>query len=225
MFLVGKNAHCENKIYLAELYRCLSGKLWYLQHQCVGDTIVYHWASDIFFAMSLQGFRNTTPFTDLPIDDSVDDGADLHTDLPAYVHEVVHTETAEDTCHQQYDGQEHALPGTDITSFNIPDQEAATAHTHDWHGYFRIVDLCARSRHQWERQVNTPQSNYAIWLLAPTLNTCFWHTSHLWGVIICFYCTLRRRAVGVTAMWSLVAPCRCDNLWCRRVVIVTPPPV
>ena len=24
------------------LYRCVSGKLWYLQHYCVGDTIVYH---------------------------------------------------------------------------------------------------------------------------------------------------------------------------------------
>ena len=35
------------------------------------------------------------------------------------------------------------------------------------------------------------------------------------------YCTLRRRAVDVTAMWSLVAPCRCDNLWCCGVVIVT----
>ena len=23
-------------------YSCLSGKLWYLQHNCVGDTIVYH---------------------------------------------------------------------------------------------------------------------------------------------------------------------------------------
>ena len=23
-------------------YHCLSGKLWYLQHNCVGDTIVYH---------------------------------------------------------------------------------------------------------------------------------------------------------------------------------------
>ena len=27
----------------------------------------------------------------------------------------------------------------------------------------------------------------------------------------------------MTAMWSLVAPCRSDNLWCRGVVIVTPP--
>ena len=39
------------------------------------------------------------------------------------------------------------------------------------------------------------------------------------------YCTLWGRAVGVTNMWSLVAPCRCDNnLWCRGVVIVTAPP-
>ena len=38
------------------------------------------------------------------------------------------------------------------------------------------------------------------------------------------YCTLRRRAVSVTTMWSLVVPCRCDNnLWCRGVVIVTAP--
>ena len=36
------------------------------------------------------------------------------------------------------------------------------------------------------------------------------------------YCTLRR-AVGVTVLWSLVAPCHCDNLWCRGVVIVTAP--
>ena len=39
------------------------------------------------------------------------------------------------------------------------------------------------------------------------------------------YCTLRGRAVGVTTLLSLVAPCRCDNnLWCRGVVIVTAPP-
>ena len=24
----------------------LSGKLWHLQHNCIGDTIVYHWTSD-----------------------------------------------------------------------------------------------------------------------------------------------------------------------------------
>ena len=30
---------------------------------------------------------------------------------------------------------------------------------------------------------------------------------------------------GMTTMWSLVVPCRCDNnLWCRGVVIVTAPP-
>ena len=28
-------------------YRWLSGKLWYLQHNCVEDTIVYHSDSDI----------------------------------------------------------------------------------------------------------------------------------------------------------------------------------
>ena len=39
------------------------------------------------------------------------------------------------------------------------------------------------------------------------------------------YCTLWGRAVGMTTMWSLVVPCRCDNnLWCRGVVIVTAPP-
>ena len=39
------------------------------------------------------------------------------------------------------------------------------------------------------------------------------------------YSTLRGRAVGVTTMWSLVAPCCCDNnLRCRGVVIVTAPP-
>ena len=40
------------------------------------------------------------------------------------------------------------------------------------------------------------------------------------------YCSLWGRAVCVTTMmWSLVAPCRCDNnLWCRGVVIVTAPP-
>ena len=29
-------------------FRCLSGKLWYLQHNCVGDTIVYHRDSDLW---------------------------------------------------------------------------------------------------------------------------------------------------------------------------------
>ena len=28
------------------IFRWLSGKLWYLQHNCVGDTIVYHSDSD-----------------------------------------------------------------------------------------------------------------------------------------------------------------------------------
>ena len=36
------------------IYRCLSGKLWYLQHNCVWDTIIYHQASDIVFS-----FRNS----------------------------------------------------------------------------------------------------------------------------------------------------------------------
>ena len=26
---------------------CLIGKLWFLQHSCVGDTIAYHWDSDL----------------------------------------------------------------------------------------------------------------------------------------------------------------------------------
>ena len=30
-------------------HRWLSGKLWYLQHSCVGDTIVYHSASDMVY--------------------------------------------------------------------------------------------------------------------------------------------------------------------------------
>ena len=38
-------------------------------------------------------------------------------------------------------------------------------------------------------------------------------------------CTLWGRVVSVTAMRSLVAPCRCDNLWCRGVAIVTAPPL
>ena len=43
--------------------------------------------------------------------------------------------------------------------------------------------------------------------------------------LLCMYCTLWGRAVGMTTMWSLVVPCRCDNnLWCRGVVIVTAPP-
>ena len=28
--------------YVTVTVRCISGKLWYLQHNCVGDTIVYH---------------------------------------------------------------------------------------------------------------------------------------------------------------------------------------
>ena len=35
------------EIHVMSSYRCLSGKLWYLQHNCVGDTIVYHWASNM----------------------------------------------------------------------------------------------------------------------------------------------------------------------------------
>ena len=33
---------CRGIISNANSYRCLSGKLWYLLHNCVGDTIVYH---------------------------------------------------------------------------------------------------------------------------------------------------------------------------------------
>ena len=33
-------------------HRCLSGKLWYLQHHCVGDTTVYHYASDMSIMVS-----------------------------------------------------------------------------------------------------------------------------------------------------------------------------
>ena len=32
-------------------HHCLSGTLWYLQHNCVGDTIVYHKASNILFVL------------------------------------------------------------------------------------------------------------------------------------------------------------------------------
>ena len=32
----------DKKIYIMNIYRCLSGKLWYLQHNCVRDTIVYN---------------------------------------------------------------------------------------------------------------------------------------------------------------------------------------
>ena len=40
------------------LTRCLGGKVWYLQHSCVGDTIVYHWDSELIVAyMTLYGFN------------------------------------------------------------------------------------------------------------------------------------------------------------------------
>ena len=32
-------------------HHCLSGKLWYLQHNCVGDNLVYHKASNILFVL------------------------------------------------------------------------------------------------------------------------------------------------------------------------------
>ena len=36
------------------LCHCLSGKLWYLQHKGVGDTIVYHKDSDVYSCNSLM---------------------------------------------------------------------------------------------------------------------------------------------------------------------------
>ena len=40
-------------------YHWLSGKLWYLQHNCVGDTIDYHWASAMQYAKWHQhSFQN-----------------------------------------------------------------------------------------------------------------------------------------------------------------------
>ena len=40
-----KEAQCISSSW--RIYRWLSGKLWYLQHNCVGDTIVYHYGSDM----------------------------------------------------------------------------------------------------------------------------------------------------------------------------------
>ena len=42
--------HCD----LGLQYRCLSGKLWYVQHKCVGDTIVYHKDSDKISCISFD---------------------------------------------------------------------------------------------------------------------------------------------------------------------------
>ena len=39
-FVLKRSSSVEQDI--ATSCRCLSGKLWYLQHNCVGDTIVYH---------------------------------------------------------------------------------------------------------------------------------------------------------------------------------------
>ena len=36
-------SHTYHKSILqCRIFRCFSGKIWYLQHHCVGDTIVYH---------------------------------------------------------------------------------------------------------------------------------------------------------------------------------------
>ena len=39
-------------------FRCLNGKLQYLQHNCVGDTIVYHWYSDLCYCFRKRIFQN-----------------------------------------------------------------------------------------------------------------------------------------------------------------------
>ena len=39
---------------LTDIICWLSGKLWYLQHNCVGDTIVYHWDSDIYVSPGIS---------------------------------------------------------------------------------------------------------------------------------------------------------------------------
>ena len=40
--------------------RCLSGKLWYLQHNCVGDNIVYHLDSHMFQTLMCRCVNNST---------------------------------------------------------------------------------------------------------------------------------------------------------------------
>ena len=37
---------------MSTIHCCHSGKLWYLQHNCVGDIIVYHWDRDINYGIS-----------------------------------------------------------------------------------------------------------------------------------------------------------------------------
>ena len=45
------------------LFHCLCGKLWYLQHNCVGDTIVYHLDMDLWnFVNFIQGSISLTIF-------------------------------------------------------------------------------------------------------------------------------------------------------------------
>ena len=36
------------------LYRCIGGELWFLQHNCVGDAMVCHYASDMFVPLYLH---------------------------------------------------------------------------------------------------------------------------------------------------------------------------
>ena len=38
---------CYHPVYGCMVCHCFSGKLWYLQHSCVEDTIVYHWNSNV----------------------------------------------------------------------------------------------------------------------------------------------------------------------------------
>ena len=51
LLLLSQSSRMENtccNIVTRRKYCCLCGNLWYFQHSCVGDTIIYHWDSDIF---------------------------------------------------------------------------------------------------------------------------------------------------------------------------------
>ena len=59
IYTIQSNTMASNFIYIHSdqpvshyIYRCLSGKLWYLPQNCVGDTIFYHWDSDIHYTMA-----------------------------------------------------------------------------------------------------------------------------------------------------------------------------
>ena len=44
-------------------YPCVSGKLWYLQHNCVGDTIVYHWYSQRYVSYGMSTVSSLVKLT------------------------------------------------------------------------------------------------------------------------------------------------------------------